>query len=219
MALAGTNEKGRQTTSVNPFDKYELEILRYVVRYGNTPLYQKFEKQKRKEGKKVVEEDVLVEVGPGVTEFVRYDLERDHITFSNDLYRQIFEEAVAYMEDVHFDSGRYFLSHPNPQVSKLASELMSDRYHLSKIHAKILGEEMDDKSSRLLEKNLLNSYVPRATTELKNFYVLQKIEELKKEMKSGNKDDYVTLITRLKQLQEIKKVLSKELGERIVLKY
>lgn len=219
MASAGTNGKGRQTPSVNPFDKYELEILRYVVRYGNTPIYQKFEKQKRKEGKKVVEEDVLVEVGPGVTEFVRYDLERDHITFSNDLYRQIFEEAVAYMEDVHFDSGRYFLSHPNPQVSKLASELMSDRYHLSKIHAKILGEEMDDKSSRLLEKNLLNSYVPRATTELKNFYVLQKIEELKKEMKSGNKDDYVTLITRLKQLQEIKKVLSKELGERIVLKY
>ncbi len=219
MTSAGTNEKGRQTPSVNPFDKYELEILRYVVRYGNTPLYQKFEKQKRKEGKKVVEEDVLVEVGPGVTEFVRYDLERDNITFSNDLYRQIFEEAVAYMEDVHFDSGRYFLSHPDPEVNKLASELMSDRYHLSKIHAKILGEEMDDMSSRLLEKNLLNSYVPRATTELKNFYVLQKIEELKKEMKSGNKDDFVTLITELKRLQQIKKVLSKELGERIVLKY
>ena len=78
---------------------------------------------------------------------------------------------------------------------------------------------MDDMSSRLLEKNLLNSYVPRATTELKNFYVLQKIEELKKEMKSGNKDDFVTLITELKRLQQIKKVLSKELGERIVLKY
>jgi DNA primase len=96
---------------------------------------------------------------------------------------------------------------------------MSDRYHLSKIHAKILGEELDDKSSRLLEKNLLNSYVPRATTELKNFYVLQKIEELKKEMKAGNKDDFVTIITELKKLQEIKKVLAKELGERIVLKY
>lgn len=219
IASAGTNEKGWQTPSVNPFDRYELEILRYVVRYGNTPIYQKFEKQKRKEGKKVVEEDVLVEEGPGVTEFVRYDLERDHITFSNDLYRQIFEEAVEHVDDVHFDSGRFFLSHPNPQVSILASELMSDRYHLSKIHAKILGEEMDDKTSRLLEKNLLNSYVPRATTELKNFYVLQKIEELKKEMKSGNKDDYVTLITELKKLQEIKKVLSKELGERIVLKY
>lgn len=213
------NGKSRQYSAPNSFDKYELEILRYVVRYGNTPLYRKFEKQKRKEGKKVVEEDVLVEEGPGVTEFVQYDLERDQIDFSNELYRQMFEEALAHMKDPHFDAGRYFLSHPDPEVNKLASELMSDRYQLSKIHAKILGEEIDDKHSRLLEKNLLNSYVPRATTELKNFYVLQKIEELKKEMKSGNKDDYVTLITQLKQLQEIRKVLAKELGERIVLKY
>ena len=215
----GTNEGKPRVFSKNPFDKYELEILRYVVRYGNTPIYQKFEKQKRKEGKNVVEEDVLVEEGLGVTEFVHFDLERDNICFSNELYRQMFEEAVAHMKDAQFDSGRYFLSHSDPQVSKLASELMSDRYHLSKIHARILGEEMGDKRSRLLERNLLNSYVPRATTELKNFYVLQKIEELKEEMKSGDRDDYVTLITRLKQLQEMKKVLAKELGERIVLKY
>ena len=219
ISTTETNGKSRRTSPSNPFDKYELEILRYVVRYGNTPIYRKFEKQKRKEGKKVVEEDVLVEEGPSVTEFVQYDLERDQIGFSNDLYRQMFEEALTHMKDPDFDSGRYFLSHPDPQVNKLASELMSDRYQLSKMHAKILGEEMDDKHSRLLEKNLLNSYVPRATTELKNFYVLQKIEELKKEMKSGNMDDYVTLITQLKQLQEIKKVLAKELGERIVLKY
>ncbi|MCE5180048.1 MAG: DNA primase [Porphyromonadaceae bacterium] len=214
-----TNVKSRRISPQNSFDKYELEILRYVVRYGNTPIYRKFEKQKRKVGKQVVEEDVLVEEGPGVTEFVQYDLGRDQIGFSNDLYKQMFEEALAHMKDPHFDSGRYFLAHPDPEVNKLASELMSDRYQLSKIHAKILGEEMGDKQSRLLEKNLLNSYVPRATTELKNFYVLQKIEELKKEMKSGNKDDYVTLITQLKQLQEIRKVLAKELGERIVLKY
>ncbi len=219
VSTTETNGKSRRNSAPNPFDKYELEILRYVVRYGNTPIYRKFEKQKRKEGKKVVEEDVLVEEGPGVTEFVQYDLERDQIGFSNDLYRQMFEEALTHMKDPDFDSGRYFLSHPDPQVNKLASELMSDRYQLSKMHAKILGEEIDDKHSRLLEKNLLNSYVPRATTELKNFYVLQKIEELKKEMKSGNMDDYVTLITQLKQLQEIKKVLAKELGERIVLKY
>ncbi len=214
-----TNVGNPRVFSKNPFDKYELEILRYVVRYGNTPIYQKFEKQKRKEGKNVVEEDVLVEEGLGVTEFVHFDLGRDNIFFSNELYRQIFEEAVAHMQDAQFDSGRYFLSHSDPQVSKLASELMSDRYHLSKIHSKILGEEMGDKRSRLLERNLLNSYVPRATTELKNIYVLQKIEELKEEMKSGDTDDYVTLITRLQQLQEMKKVLAKELGERIVLKY
>lgn len=217
--IFGTSQVSPHVISENPFDKYELEILRYVVRYGNAPIYQQFEKQKKKVGREVIEEDVLVEEGMGVTEFVHFDLGRDHISFSNELYRQIFEEAVEHIDDPNFEASRFFLSHPDPQVSKLASELISDRYQLSKIHSKILGEEMDDKNSRLLERNRLNSYVPRATTELKNFYVLQKIKEVKDAMKSGDQNDYVTLINQLQQLQEMKKVLAKELGERIVLKY
>src|SRR5690554_1139003 len=75
-----TDAKLRKTASfAGPYDRYEREIIRYVIRYGNTPIYRKFEKQKRKEGKRVVEEDILVEEGPGVTEFVMFDLERDNI--------------------------------------------------------------------------------------------------------------------------------------------
>ncbi len=218
MPIPGEETKSKVSLK-SPYEKYEKEILRYVVRYGNRPIYRKFEKQKRKQGREVIEEDVLVEEGPGVTEFVKFDLERDNITFTTGLYKRIFEEAVAYMEDTDFDSGRHFLSHVDPVISKLASELMSDRYHLSKIHAKILGEELDDKDSRLLEENLLNSYVPRATTELKNAYVLQQIKEIKEEMRKSNTDDSLSLIVRLQQLQEIKKILSKELGERIILRY
>lgn len=218
MPIPGEETKSKVSLK-SPYEKYEKEILRYIVRYGNRPIYRKFEKEKRKQGREVIEEDVLVEEGPGVTEFVKFDLERDNITFTTGLYKRIFEEAVAYMEDTDFDSGRHFLSHVDPVISKLASELMSDRYHLSKIHAKILGEELDDKDSRLLEENLLNSYVPRATTELKNAYVLQQIKEIKEEMRKSNTDDSLSLIVRLQQLQEIKKILSKELGERIILKY
>ncbi|RNC66500.1 DNA primase [Proteiniphilum sp. X52] len=218
MPIPGEETKSKVSLK-SPYEKYEKEILRYVVRYGNRPIYRKFEKQKRKQGREVIEEDVLVEEGPGVTEFVKFDLERDNITFTTGLYKRIFEEAVAYMEDTDFDSARHFLSHVDPVISKLASELMSDRYHLSKIHARILGEEVDDKDSRLLEENLLNSYVPRATTELKNAYVLQQIKEIKEEMRKSHPDDSLSLIVRLRQLQEIKKILSKELGERIILRY
>lgn len=218
IPMSGEEAKSKGSQK-SPYEKYEKEILRYIVRYGNRPIYRKFEKQKRKEGKKVIEEDILVEEGPGVTEFVKFDLERDNITFTVELYRRIFEEAMACIEDMNFDPGRHFLSHNDPAISKLASELMSDRYHLSKIHAKILGEELGDKDSRLLEENLLNSYVPRATTELKNAYVLQQIKELQEEMRKSNPDDSLSLIVRLQQLQEIKKILSKELGERIILKY
>lgn len=203
----------------NPYDRFEREILRYIVRYGNTPLYHKFEKRKRKEGKSVIEEEVLMEEGPGVTEFVQFDLERDNITFSNELYQLMLDEAVDHIGDENFNSGNFFLNYPDLKVSKLSSELLSDRYQLSKIHSKILGEEVGDKNSRLLEQNMLHNYVPRATTELKNAYVLNKIDELKEDIKKSNPDNYSMYITRLKQLQEIKKALAKELGERIVLKY
>ncbi len=216
----GVVAKPRKTaTSAGPYDRYEREIIRYVIRYGNTPIYRKFEKQKRKEGKKVVEEDILVEEGPGVTEFVLFDLERDNIGFHNELYRTIFEEAVEQIENIAFDSGRYFISHADPEISRLASELMSDRYQLSKIHSRILGEEEGDQRSRLLEQNLLNSYVPRSTTELKNAYVLQKIEVIKKALKKASPEDENGLILQLQQLQQIKKLLARELGERIILKY
>lgn len=207
------------TSSGNPYEQFELEIIRYVVRYGNVPIYRKFEKQKKKEGKQIVEVEVLVEEGPGVVEFVKFDMERDNIQFTNPLYRQLFEEAEQYIGDETFDSSRYFVSHPDPKVSKIASELMSDKYQLSKIHAKSLGEEVDNKDSRLIEQNLLDILVPRATTELKNSYVMQKIKEIKSAMKTAEPDQTLELIGELRQLQEVKKILAKELGERIVLKY
>jgi DNA primase len=209
-----TKEPGK-----SPYDRFEKEILRYIVRYGNTPLYQKFDKRKRKEGNEIIEEDVLIEEGPGVTEFVHFDLERDNINFKNELYQLMLDEAVSNIDTKNFDSGNFFLNYPDPKVSKLASELLSDRYHLSKIHSKILGEEVGDKNSRLLEQNMLHSNVPRATTELKNAYIQTKINELKEEIKKSDPENCSAFITRLKQLQEIKKVLAKELGERIVLKY
>lgn len=214
-----TSQQALKSKSGNPFDRYEREILRYIVRYGNTPLFRKFETRKQKVGKSVIEEEVLVEEGPGVTEFVRYDLERDNIVFSNESYQLIFEEAADHTEDESFDSAQYFLNFPDTKISKLASELINDRYQLSKIHSKMLGEEFGDQNSRLLEQNHLNTFVPRATTELKNAYVLQKIEEVKEDMKKGSHENSLLLISKLRQLQEIKKILAKTLGERIVLKY
>lgn len=202
----------------NPYDRFERELIRYIIRYGTTPIYQRFKKEKKRMGKDVVEVEVLIEEGPSVIEFIKYDLERDNIHFSNLLYRKIFEEAYSKSEDAKFDPSRYFLSISDQKISKLATDLISDKYHLSKIHSKLIGEEADNQDSRLLEKNSLEQLVPRATTELKNAYVLQKIEELKKAMKLSDHDDTVLLIQELQQLQIIKKELSKILGERIVLK-
>lgn len=205
--------------SKNPYDRFEREIIRYIIRYATTPMFIRYKLEKHKIDREIVEEKVPIEIGPLVIDFVKYDFERDHISFTNPLYRRIFEEVCEHSADENFDSARYFSVHPDAQIGRLAADLLSDKYHLSKIHAKSIGEEFDSEDSRLAEKNDLENLVPRATTELKYAYILEKIKEIKKTMQSANSDELITLITQLQELQTIKKELSKLLGERIVLKY
>ncbi len=213
------DEAFRNVFSADPYEKYERQLIHYIIRYGMNPIYRRFEREKRREGKKAIEVDVLVEEGPLVIHFIKYDLERDHIEFTHPLYRQIFEEAVEKSGETDFVPDKYFLYHPDPKISELASEVMTDKYRLSKIHAKLLSENTNDKDSCLIEENSLETLVPRATTELKNAYVLQKIERVKKAMQTADSDQMITLLQELRQLQNIKKELAKILGERIILKY
>jgi len=219
IASAIEDETIATSPAKNPYDRFEREIIRYIIRYATTPLFVRYKLEKRKIGREIAEEKVPTEIGPSVIDFVKYDFERDHIVFTHPLYRQIFEEVCEHSADEDFDSTRYFSVHPNPQIGRLAADLLSDKYHLSKIHAKSIGEEIDSEDSRLAEKNDLENLVPRATTELKYAYVLEKIKDLKKTMQSADSDELFMLITQLQELQTIKKELSKLLGERIVLKY
>jgi DNA primase len=204
-------------------ENYEREIIRYIVRYGMTMIFQRFEKQKQKKGKLSEEVDVLVEEGSTVIEFVHFDLERDNIKITNPLYSQIFEEAYKQAADADFQPSRYFISHSDSNISKLATEMLSDKYQLSKIHAKALGEDLNDDKSRLLEENSLEILIPRVTTELKNAYIMQQISVVMKNIKEAQKeDDFETtlkLLEEKKKLEEIKKLLAKMLGEQVVLKY
>ncbi len=204
-------------------ESYEREIIRYIVRYGMNPIFQLFEKQKIKKGKQTEEIDVLVEEGSTVIEFVHSDLERDNINITNSLYAQIFEEAYRESGNIDFEPAKYFMSHADSNISKLTTEMLSDRYQLSKIHAKSLGEDLEGNKSRLLEENLLEVLLPRVTTELKNAYVMQQIASIMKKAKEAQKnDDFETtlkLLEEKKKLEEIKKILAKMLGEQVIIKY
>lgn len=204
-------------------ENYEREIIRYIVRYGMKPIFQVFEKQKIKKGKQTEEIDVLVEEGSTVIEFVHSDLERDNIYMTYPLYEQIYEEAYRESANSNFEPAKYFMSHADSNISKVATEMLSDRYQLSKIHAKSLGEDLEGNKSRLLEENLLEVLVPRVTTELKNAYIMQQIALIMKKAKEAEKNnDFETtlkLLEEKKKLEEIKKILAKMLGEQVIIKY
>ncbi len=186
----------------SPFEAYELNLLRYIIRYGEQILYD------------YVDEETQEPVRWKVAEYIKADLEQDELTFYNPLCKQILDEAAEHCKDESFVAHRYFLAHPDPLVSQLAANLMSDKYQLSKYHFKY--REVEE------EKDMLDQLVVRDLFALKDAYIIHQIKETLAKMKeaqaAGNWDESMLLMQKLSRLNAIKSVLSKELGERIVLK-
>lgn len=185
----------------SPIDKFELSILYYIIRYGIEVLANETD-----------DEGNTQEIN--VIDFIKYDLERDNLWFENPVYKQILEEAIANNHSEDFKPGRYFLNHPDPQISKIAAEILGDRHQLSKIHTKYLDNTEDGKNP-FAEETHLTKYVPRVLIELKDAYISKQIKEINDRLKQ-NEGEYVILIKELQALKEIKKELAKELGERII---
>lgn len=193
-------------------DKFEMAILYYIVRYGEDILLE--------------EEDEEGNIIPiTVVDYVKYDLERDGLWFINPLYKQMLDEAVNECHEENFVSSRYFLSHPNAAVSKIAAEIVGDRYQLSKIHTKYIVSSDEEGMADSMEnpfddRKRLDKLVPRAMIELKDAYISEKIKNINEQLK-GNTDplSVTELIGQLQSLKDIKKELAKELGERIILHF
>ncbi len=140
--MHNTVKKGVTKT---PIDKYELAILYYVIRYGMLRLRE----EPAEEG-----QEELSEFDMRVIEFVKFDLERDRLWFTNPLYAQILSEAVTNSEKPDFNPSRYFLAHPEPDISRITADILSDKYQLSKVHTKQFGENAKREDTPLwLKKN------------------------------------------------------------------
>ena len=113
-----------------------------------------------------------------------------------------------------FVAHRHFLYNPDPEISKLAANLISEKYVLSKYHTKYKTVETEE--SQLVQFVLYDLFA------FKDAYILHQIKEIQAQIKNaqtkGDMEQVFALMKQLTRLNEIKSVLNKELGERIVLK-
>ena len=186
----------------SPYDVYELTLLRYVVRYGEQILLDYFDEEQQ------------TQIVMRLAEYIKFDLERDDLFFINTLYKRMLDEADQHASEPNFVAHRYFLSHPDSAVSRLAADLISEKYQLSKYHTKYREIEQ--------EEDRLDLIVPREVFALKDAYILRQIKEIQHQIKeiqvTSDMAKIMELMQQLTQLNEVKSVLAKELGERIVLK-
>ena len=186
----------------SPYEVYEVALLRYIVRYGERILFQYTDEE--------TNEEMIIRVA----EYIRSELERDDLTFYTPLFKGMMDEAADRCQSKGFVAHRYFLAHPDPNVSRLAANLISEKYQLSKYHTKYRELETEEEK--------LDSLVLRELYGFKDAYILSQIKEVQAQIKEtqtkGDMDQVFELMKKLTRLNEIKNVLSKELGERIILK-
>lgn len=198
---APVEETQVMTRQRSPYEAFEIALLRYVVRYGERVLYD------------YVDEETKERIVMRVAEFIRDDLERDDLSFYTPIFKQMLDEAANRCGEESFIAHRYFLSHPDPLVSRVAANLMSEKYQLSKYHFKFREVEQ--------EEDKLDQLVVRDLFAFKEAYIMRQLKEKQEQLKqlsSADPEQIMTVMKEIAQLNEIKKVLSKELGERIILK-
>ena len=183
----------------NKLDAYEKNIIKLIIRFGEQPAC-------------TVEDEEGNPQPLSVCEYLNHELAVDDLHFENQTFRQIQEESMEHIHDEGFDCKKHFINHPDQEISRLAAELSSDEYQLSKYHGKT--KKVVDDSERLLQlsKQLLIEY-KCALMDIEAKSTLSKIQEASKD---GNNELTFELMKTYKFLTETKNALSKELGERVI---
>ena len=194
------DEPPAQYISSSRFEEQERNILQILVKYGDVLFYYADEAQ-----------TIPVTVG----DYILQELEQDNLLFHNEIHALMLEEYKLNHRQEGFLAEKFFIYHQNQRISLLAADLITEKYTLSKVHSKIKKVESD--LERLIE------LVPRVVFEFKNILILdmlkQKLLELKAASEMKNHQLADQLMLEIKQLDEVKKQLSKTLGERIIIKF
>ena len=168
----------------SPLDPFEKTLVRYMIRYGFHDLFSE-----------INEETGETETWK-VIPYILTDLRNDEIEFQHPLYKKVIAEINHIFDQEGEHLTRYFLAHPDEEISRLAVDLVSEKYQLSKIHTKFQTIESEEEK--------LADLIPRALFELKDAITSLNIkhirEEIKKTAKEKNPERTTQLMTELNGL-------------------
>lgn len=185
------------------FYKQEVDLMRMLIRYGEKVMC-------------MAEDEEGNEIPVTVAEYIAEGLHNDSLGFHIALHRRVLNECVAHIHDLGFCAERYFVSHLDPEVSKLAAEMASDRYVLSKYHSR--GQKIVTDEERLYE------LIPRLLVDFKLNIVTAELDHILKALTTNSDVSHDTksaaeIMQRYKQLHEVRIVLARHAGDRVVLRY
>ena len=172
----------------------ERLIIQNIIRHGEVIIFKDLEAE---DGQKI---DL------NVAQYVLFDLSSDGLSFSNELYNRVLQEAVEHSTDEGFKADRYFMQHPDPEISQLATTLGIDRHQLSKSFEK----EMTESDLRQRIQHLILDF----RTDIIN----QHLKNVQRQLKEAGSDmaRIRELMEEYKQTQELRNALARQRGSDVI---
>lgn len=193
---AAAPEPLRPATPMERASKVEYMLIQMVVRHGEEILY------------KDVETEDGDKVDLSVSQYISYDLGADGLTFHNEMYNRMLREAVEHNGDEDFRAETYFTHHPDVDISRTATEMVIDRFQLSK-SLQVKNDE-----------DTLRNQVVHMILDFRMDYVEQHLKDLQREISLSVNDTgkMMKLMAEYKDMQIIRNSIAKELGNEIIVK-
>lgn len=190
-------KKAKPLISIRNDFKHEHELIRALLNFGNRDLFP--------------EHDTLA-----VSKYIIDEVRNDELEFQHPVYRRIFEMVAELVDKKMKIDSNYFIMNEDIEISTASVDLLDEGY--------------DDKISKIWSKNevkleteemKLKEIVPELIISFKNQKVLEMIKETQEEIKhaqsSNDSEGIDLLIQKMQLLNELRKNISKKLGDRIIL--
>ena len=178
----------------------EKEILYYLLKFGYLPIH--------------IDPDFAYgaeDEEQTVAQYILAQLQNDELELQNLQYKEIFNEYFQLKDHESEKVLRYFMNHPNKEVSKIVADLFIQPYTLT---------IQQFSKSLIPERNVLGRIVPKSILIYKAKVTAQAAmnltEELGKAQKEKNVELQNELMTQLSTLMQVRNFFSKELN-RIIL--
>ena len=184
---------------VSPCDTEEIVLVRYMLQFGTDVLYE----EEHEDGRYVIT----------VGEYIINELAEDELLLLNPQLQKIQQEyRKCYKIMSDFSPARYFTAHPDPEISSVVADILSEPYELSKMWVLL------DTTLRS-EESMLTELLPKVVDN----YKMKRIEILCKEadnkilecQNAGNMDELIEWVKKKNAIIKVRARLNEKLKRTI----
>lgn len=188
--------------------KVEMMLTAMVIRHGHEVIYDNVEDA----------DGNLISLN--VAQYLDYNLNVDGLKLANPIFARILQEAVQHSLDADFNAERFFIHHEDINISKVATDLSTDRYQLSQ-HTQNEAQPLNEQEKQLRAAEHIENIRKQLEHLLNDFrmdYLEHHLKELQKQIATPGiaTDRLQTLMTEYKEAQGLRNKLAKMLGNNIV---